>query len=259
MRRCGHRGCARQGALDEQSAPALGAPLRVCGHLATHGVREGRLVRGGSRRQRWSRRALLAFLLPQVQTPQRINPQTREPTQRQPATRARAGAQRRSGHGLGDNGGSDEIGGHPRQITCHSLGFNATNRALDAHRVAHKPSCLAQGGPRPGSLTRDTGRLIYQMGGQLSHSLPRRRTDWDNASARQTTLIQDAAQVGHDGGSLSHAERVDMGQGNRHGGMRGAQAFQPLIVQARIRVLLRVNNDDKGVHTRGQTPGHLRV
>ena len=50
-----------------------------------------------------------------------------------------------------------------------------------------------------------------------------------------------------------------MGQGNRHGGMRGAQAFQPLIVQARIRVLLRVNNDDKGVHTRGQTPGHLRV
>ncbi len=31
---------------------------------------------------------------------------------------------------------------------------------------------------------------------------------------------------------LSHAERVDAGSGNRHGGMRGAQAFQPLIMQA---------------------------
>ena len=189
----------------------------------------------------------------------RIGPQAGEPAQGKPAADARTRASRRAGHGLFDDGCPRQLGGGLRELAGQALGLDPTDSALQAERIAHEDRGLGQGGARTGCLARHAGSFLIEMGGERAHALPRRRTDGKDARSREATLVEDTAQVGLDGGARGGVQRVDVSQGDRHGGVRGTQARQPLVVQSRVCVLLGIDHDDQRVHARGQPLGYLGV
>ena len=194
-----------------------------------------------------------------MQPSQRIDPNARKPTQREPAAHTPSGSQRRGGHGLGDNGRPGQVGGLNRQVGRHPLSLHAADRARHADGVAHEPCGLGQRGAGPDRLTRHPRTLPGQVSGENVDPLARDRRDRHDRRPGQAARIEETAQVSLDGRALILPERVDVGEHDRHGRVRGAQAREPFVVQARIRILLRIDHDDQGVHARSQAPGDLAV
>ena len=94
---------------------------------------------------------------------------------------------------------------------------------------------------------------------QRAHAFTRRRRHREDLSLRHTALTQQTTQVLRDHITLGHGHGVDVREDDRHRSVGRAQACQPLVVETRIRVLLRIDDDNERVDARCQTTGDLRV
>ena len=94
---------------------------------------------------------------------------------------------------------------------------------------------------------------------ECAHAFTRRRRHREDLGVSHSAIAQQATQVMFDRITLGHGNGIDVRQDNRHRCVRRAQAHQPLVVQTRVRVLLRVNDNDERVDARRQTISNLRM
>ena len=101
--------------------------------------------------------------------------------------------------------------------------------------------------------------LARQVLDESTNALARRRGHREDLCIGQAALAKKTTQVLLDRFTLDHGDGVDVRQDDRHRGVGRTQASQPLVVQPGVRVLLRVDDDDKCVDARCQTISNLRV
>ena len=97
------------------------------------------------------------------------------------------------------------------------------------------------------------------MLGERAHTFTRRRRHREDLGISHATNAQQTTQILLDRITLGHGDGIDVRQDDRHRCVRRAQTHQPLVVQTRVRVLLRVNDNDERVDARRQTISNVRM
>ena len=85
---------------------------------------------------------------------------------------------------------------------------------------------------------------------ERAHAFTRRRRDREDLGLSHSALTQQTTQVLLDRITLRHGDGIDVRQDDRHRRVGRAQSCQPLVVKTRIRVLLRIDDNDECVNAR---------